>query len=376
MRLTAGLLLLGIPLLGGCGKQDEQTPRFNEVLGGTAVGVPTGPGQVDPGVLQDLTRYSPAKYQPLDVGVAVAAPEGAPASEAEAIQAVLENAIRDALGELDFEAALDAFVPEQVAALRSDECLTTFQDTRTVLQQAGAALKAKATGPELEAAAGFDQQLPGLLTALRSAISVTLVDQENAVASFDFARLELPADLREQIARQMAMGASTGAPAGPAGPAAPGRVAPGAPAGPPGMAAGVSPDMLFQMLASVKFSLPFRKVAGAWRIVLPFTIDQEWAELINDGFVLLKDVVGDVMRAVDQAETLDGATYAQIVTQAQMKNMGAIMGWLARFQALLPGQATPPAEAEKARQEQQGPAPREPNAAESGPPRPSRGRRP
>src|SRR5262245_17151422 len=55
-RMVPGWLCAGL-LLVGCGKDDKETARFNEAIGGRG---PITVSGLDPGLLQDPSAYKPA----------------------------------------------------------------------------------------------------------------------------------------------------------------------------------------------------------------------------------------------------------------------------------------------------------------------------
>jgi hypothetical protein len=385
--LLPAFLLAGLVVLGGCGKKEEQPTRFNRTLGGTAVGVPIGTGQIDTGILRDPKGYTPEAYEPLEGAAPGAAAAGGP--EVQAIRATLRRLI-EATFELDFDTILDSFVPEQVATLREDDYMSTFYETKDTLDAFLAVLKDKATGPEFESSMELTESLQELVEPLLNAVTVTVEDEDNAVATLDLGRLELPAEVQAEITKALAMGASMGPAAVPGttpGPAVGPRPPPVVPEpNVPGATTDVpdgelSTDLLLEMMSGVQISVPLRKTDDEWKVDLRFSFQEEHAETINDGFLLVKDIVADLTQRIGQVETLDVQTYGQALMQTQMSNMGAIMGFVARAQAMIAsilearmGAAGATEETEEEAATEPG-APEDPNAA-AGPPPPGRGRTP
>lgn len=311
----------------GCGKTDDQPTRFNQTLGGTPVGAPAGTGPIDTGILKDPADYKPTPYESLEGGAPGGGAEGA---EAEEIRGVLSELVA-AIFDIDLEMVLDACVPEQVAALsEEDEYIDSFDEMKDALVSFVQIFSDKATGPKLEAIARLFELLPELAEPLTNAFTISVLDEENAVATFDPSRLEIPEELRTTLAEVMQAGAAMVAQMGAAGMMGggmPGAAEAGLPAG------GFSPEMLDE-LPSVQIPLPLRKVDDVWRLVLPFTIEEQHAELINEAALVVKDLFADLAQAIDQVETLDEQTSAQIDMQVGMRHMGPIMGLVGRATAM------------------------------------------
>jgi ribosomal protein L12E/L44/L45/RPP1/RPP2 len=341
-------LVVGLLLASGCGKSDDQPTRFDETLGGTSAGAPTGAGSVDRGILRDPAEYKPAPYEPLE-GEAPAGGGGAEGPEAEAIRGMLSR-VAEAIPDLDFQTVLDACVPEQVAALTGvDEYLDNLDGLRGAVESYMRLISEKAGGSDAEELATLTALLPDLMKSVSNAFSVSVLDEEHAVATFHLDRLEIPEQLRAKLAESMQAVAATAAQMGTA-----------APAGQPGATplGDFTPDML-DNLPSLEVPLPLRKVDDAWRFELPFTIEEQHAELIGEGALLLKDLLTDLTQAFGQAETLDEQTAMQIGMQVSGRHMPAIMGWYARaqlaFASLMPAESQPaeqPTEADQGQPEE------------------------
>jgi hypothetical protein len=377
-RLLPGVWLAGLLLLGGCGKKEEQPTRFNRTLGSTPVGVPVAAAPVDTGILRDPKDYEPTPYEPLGgAAPGPAASGGGP--EVEAIRAVLQRLL-EASFQLDVSAVLDSFVPEEVAVLRQDDYMSTLYETKDTIDAYWKVFQSKATGPELELIIRMWKLVPQLGQPLLNAITITVEDQENAVATLHGERFELPEDTQtavdEVLAGLGALRAQMGA-AGLLGGPAPGAAEPGAAGPAPGTPAGeLSWETIREELAGKQISVRLRKVDEGWRLALPFTLQEEQADLLNEGLLLLKDYFAAVTAAYYQVETLDLQTAQQIDMREQGKVL-AFLGWMARAKAMLEAMTeTGPGEegAEETEAEEQRPA--DPNAAESREAPPGRGRVP
>lgn len=379
-RLLPGVLLAGMLVLGGCGKQDEQPTRFNQTLGDSPVGAPVATGLIDTGVLQDPTAYKPAPYERLEGGPAGG---GAGGPEAEAAQAVLKEFIL-ALFALDIDTILDTHVPEQVAVLREDEYMSSFYEAKDTLVTFWAVFKDKATGPEFEPFVRVIELLPELAEPVANAMTVSVLDEENAVATFDLERFELPEDVQAELmaASQQIMTLAMGAmmaqmgAAGLTGGPTPGGTPPEEPNAPaetpatpeipgiPGMpAGGFSPEMFQQFMpsdADTQQNCPLRKIDGEWRLVLPFSVQEEQAEVISEGLVLVKDLLADMTTRIDQTDTLDLGAFTQIAAETGTRMAPAFEGWWARAQMMIASITEEPTDDTGAEEEEEAAEPNEP----------------
>ncbi len=365
-RIWPGALLLGMLLIGGCGKNEDQPPAFNEALGDSPVGTPFSVGPIDTGILQDPGSYQPANYEPLEGAAPAAGAAGGGGEETQAARDVVASAIED-LFALNLTAVLDAFVPDQVAALQEDPCGSALEETADTLDAYWTVFKEKAQGPEFEPTLKLFAALPQLVEPLKQTIKVTILDDTNAVATLDFSDFTLPDDVKEAVAgamqaaqAMMAGGMMPGAPGGPGGPGgagAPGArgAAPGGRGGlvtPPGgrargpaagpgaqppsggaLPAGVempSIDEMLDQLTQVKVPLPMKKVDDEWHIVLPLTFTPDEAQVIADGLDILKEATADLTQQIEQVDQLDAQTYMQMEMAAQGKMLPQLMGWFAR----------------------------------------------
>ena len=388
MKLARGLLstglLVGLLLTSGCGKSDDQPTRFNQTLGGTPAGAPVGAGSIDPGILRDPKDYTPESYEPLEGE----APPGAEGPEAEEIRNLIARLI-DGAFHLETDTVLDAFVPEQVAALRDeDEYITNLDELSDALRAWGQAITDKASAPELEAFARVAELLPDMTAPLLNAFTVSIIDEENAVATFDLARLEIPEELQTALGEVAEVGIAMAAQTGGGGLMGGGLLGGTTPDGaaPPGAGEGAapagdfSPEML-RNLPSVEIPLLLRKVDNSWRLALPFAIGEQHAELISEGARVFKEYFTDYAQAVGQVEALNMETLGQIETQMRMRHMGPIMGLVGRatpmISSMMEQEPGPEAEAAEADGDQAEPEeeeePEEPPEGRRGP---GRGRRP
>jgi hypothetical protein len=341
LRTTCGLLLAGAVLLSGCGKKEEQPSRLNRTLGGSAIGAPLSPGPIDEGLLRDPSSYKPADYEPLEPApVAGGAGGGDAGPEAEAVKTVVRDMV-DAIFTRDVDGVLYGFVPSDVEALTADEFMSTAYELSDTVDALIAVLKDKGTGPEFEQTWEFLGMVADLAEPLGNSVTVAILDEENAVATINMEQVEFPQELDDAIASMLqsatAMAAmmSGGGAAGEEGagetPAAPPM--PGMPMGeiPAEM---LSPDVLMQGLKTAQIPLPLRKIDEDWKLALPEPIAAEDAELLRELLEIFKNVAAATTQRVDQVETLDAQMFLQITNQAFMPQLGPIMGWAGRAQAL------------------------------------------
>ncbi|GEM_PF-3492447 len=354
-RIWPAALLLGAILAGGCGENENQPPAFNEALGGSPVGTPISVGPIDTGILQDPASYQPAAYEPLE-GSPTAAAAAAAGQEAKAARDVVTTAIDD-LFAMNLTSLLDAFVPEQVAALQEDPCGSAIEETPDTLDAYWTVFKEKAQGPQFEASLKLIEALPQLAEPLKQTVKVTILDDTHAVATLDFSDFSLPDELKQALAgaMQAAQAMMSGGMMGAGGPGAAGT--PGGRGGlvtPPGARgrgpargpAGANPpaaptfsidDMLTQ-LREAKVPLPMQKVDDEWHVQLPITFTPEEADVIANGLDILKRAVADLTQQIEQVETLDPQTYTKMEMAAQAKMLPELMGWVAQAKLVF-GQA-------------------------------------
>jgi hypothetical protein len=370
MKPMKRLLSTGLPvallLASGCGQSDEQQPRFNQTLGDTPAGAPVAPGPIDTGILQDPASYTPTAYEPLEGEPAAEAATVAEGADPEAIRAVFDR-LADALSNLEFATALDAFVPEQVAAITGqDEYLDNLDGLSDALTSFGQVVRDKAPATEGEPADTGGGLSPEFLESLHAALAVSVVDEDNAVATFDLSKVEMPAEFRdrmtESIQANMAMMAQLGL----------GGPSPGSAEPPPQQAIQEAIDSFL----NGQHSVPLRKVDDAWRISLPWTLEEQHAELINEAVVIVKEAVNDLAQGFGQVETLDDQTAAQIAMQVAGRHVPAIMGWVGRaqfaFASLIEDQQPPEEEAAEAQTDEEQPEESEETSEEEPGRRPGR----
>ena len=333
-------LVLGLLAASGCGKQDEQTTRFNKTLGDSTAGVPTAPATIDTGILQDPANYKPANYEPLveKAGGPGASSGGSP--EADAILGVISE-LGLSFSEMDIEGVLDSFVPEQVAAYRGeDDYLSNFDEMSDVVKSFFQLLEEKVAAPEgettdestEETAIGEEQ----VLEALGKYIAVTVLDEENAVATLELSRIEIPEEAKAQLLQsiQQMTAAMAQLNAGGPGGESRGERRAGNERPAPTPAPAFTAEKLDEFLSS-QIPIPMRKVEGEWRIVLPFTITEELADLLNDAVLIVTDFMRDFRQACDQAEALDEQTIKMLAIQVVMRQTGPIMGFFGKAKPII-----------------------------------------
>ncbi len=114
-RLPRGAVCLLVVTLAGCGESQDPPTRPPGTLGGVKEGAPLVAAPPDAGILADPTQYTPRKLPSADEGARPAG-GGAP-SDAEAGLRVFVERVEKSLKSSDTQALLDAFDPEQIAAL-------------------------------------------------------------------------------------------------------------------------------------------------------------------------------------------------------------------------------------------------------------------
>ena len=324
IRIFALALVAGLLLTSGCGKQNTENPRFNETLGDSPTGVPVGDGPIDTGILQDTTSYKPADYEPLverrEKGADVAAGSADEGEEATAIRTDLRDGLL-ALTDLDLAGFLDAFAEQNVGALRSDEFLEAadgFADAvRNLFDTLAAKDVAGAPGVDID----WTKFLPALTDAIMNAVSVAVLDDQTATATFAMSRFELPEEAKQQI--DEAMKAAAEAQTGGTNAANPAMG---------GMQMDLSADALLAMAQGFSFDIPFRKTDAGWRIDPKITFAEEHAELLAEGFDIGTRFCNEATQQVAAAESLTQEQVEQLFQQVGLRYMAEAGGWSARAQ--------------------------------------------
>ncbi len=375
-------LLTTIPI-SGCGRNsDPDRPAVNRVLGDGVAAAPLSVARVDSGILKDQTAYQPAKFESMSP-VAVGG-----GGDSDSVASVVKGVLAS-VSEGDLIAMLDAFVPDQVAALTDDTSSIERAVDSAMLMMVAYQNKTANRPPEQAAAIAQLNELPKkIFAALGDALRVELIDADHAVVTVDDAKMQesMATILAEAGPALAAMGAPlpgagmpgiagaapaepaaatpTGAsgrtvseppkdankPEPPAAPATPGG-APAIPGMPPG--GGFSPEMLAGMMGGDgdSGSLKLLKVDGAWKIDIEHTITEDEAALVDEACDLVRDLCDRLYAQIEAAETLDDQAFQMMAMQTAMPMTGQFMALFARFQMLvadadLEAAAPPPVEAE------------------------------
>lgn len=334
MRAAIGLplLLAGVGLfLPACGRQEEDRPVYNRVLGDAATGAPPASPAVDVGILRDQAAYQPAKYAEAQPAA------GGGGAEAEAVLQVARNALQSAL-DLDAATLLESFVPDQVKALTDD--LAPIEEAIDAGRKFNAAVrdKTKDRPPEQAEAMKKLDALPQRLVAMISeALKADVLDADNAVITVD------PAKFQEGFTALVTEYGEALAALSVAPPGMPGAAAPGQPAPPPGMAAppgALTPEMLASIASEsgeAVADLPsfkLRRVGDAWKLDIQHTISEEEAELVNEAAALARELFDQLYGKIEAAPKLDDQTLTNIAMQTVMPMTGRFMLLFQRAQDL------------------------------------------
>ncbi len=312
-RLRFAIALLGAVLAVGCGNDNSVPRRFNEPLGDGRYGLPVSGSSADLGLLAD-----PASYKPVNVPE----PEGGAASfEAEEVLAAIRLPAT-ALANMQADTLLNAFVPEQVAALKADS--SALQGVFDALSTADKIVFAKLDPKVAESQRKQMQSLPKLLDAVTASMNVKILAPDAASAEIDAAKLSenlrpIVAELLATIPPETLAGMSAGA-------------------GAEGAATPITPDLMVQQLQSQippGTAIPMKKAEGTWRIDLMHTITDEEVELLNEGLGLVRDFVNSIAGKVDASPgPIDEAALQQIATAAAVEMTPAAMGFSGKVFAL------------------------------------------
>ncbi len=302
IRMFALALAAGLLLTSGCGKQDSDSPRFNETLGDSSAGVPIGTGPIDEGILKDTKSYQPADYEPLvetqEAEGGMAAGSADEGEEARAVRDTLRDGLLS-LAELDLAGFLDAFIEDNIAALRADDCLAaadSFVDTLESMQDA--------QGED----AADTKALPDIANAVADAVTITVLDEETATAVFDIAGSGLLESIQEEIIATEA-GADTAN-------------------------ANMSLGMLAGMLPS-SITIELRKLEDGWRIDPRFTLDEKDAALLTRAFTFGSKLISEIAQKVAEEEDPSPEDKQAIANTVVMQYMAEIMGLRQEFQTAI-----------------------------------------
>lgn len=352
-----GIVIGCVGLLGGCGKQsDSERAVFNEPIGAGPAGAPTSVGRIDETINKDFSGYKPIGV-PTEAGPAAADTAAGSGAETDAVRAAVQAPI-DALGRFDAAGLLDAFVPEKVAALRSD-FESELGNALAALQNLGNVAKAKA--PDVATPADTLHQLKTMVT---DALIVTITDPTTANVRLDGARLadglvgwyqsqlasaatgavEQPPPVdNPRFARSDRMVERSGfVPEG--GVEAVARSGGGAPAAglPPGVAM-PSPDDIrgYVAVGAAMVSLTVRKVDNSWRIDVPTTLSEDHADAMTALVDATKQAFQKMTERIDAAPQADPATMQAIQMQVMGETTPLFLSALARVQAAFAGPGEP-----------------------------------
>ena len=361
MNVVRLLLCVGVSagfvLLGACGKSEDVPPRYNQRLGDGPDGAPLGTPSVDLGILQDQSSYQPANFTSLP-GV------GGSAATADSEE---QAAVRERMGDLlnavlehDFDALLDAFIPDQVAAL--NDHVSAMHDTVAKYQAFSRTLQEQMTGQpgfDPDAAEAFDElawkYIRKAVDVVVGALTVEVADEENAAVGIDLPKLIAAiTPLVEEFQAELAQNPSAAAYLASMGSAMPGMggipdaegaggvegaespEGEGLPTGAPQMPLDMASmaQMAEQMSAAggEMPTLPLKYIDDDWRIQLPFTFTEEQAELVGDGLVLAQDFLDKLTDKVERVDTLDQQALMMMGQQTFLEIMPQAMGLFARAQ--------------------------------------------
>jgi len=365
MNVVRLLLCVGVSagfvLLGACGKSEDVPPRYNQRLGDGPDGAPLGTSSVDLGILQDQSSYQPANFTSLPgVGRSAAAAD----SEEQAAVRQRMGDLLNAVFELDFDSVLEAFVPEQVAALK-DHLSAMYEtvDKCKVLYRTWHDMEGEQAARSTETEQAFSALLANyrdrLVDTVVNALTIQILDEENAALGVDLPRLregvatlaqEFDAEIAQMpevvAAMQAAMNAMAGMPGaeGLLGPTAVPTGAADAGAAAPPAAPALNPmaritQLFLPALASGEDAappelptLPLKKTDGEWRIKLRFAFTQEQAQVVGDGLALVQDCLDRVTEKLDGVETPEPQTLVTVFMQTSFEMGGPMMELFARAQ--------------------------------------------
>lgn len=337
-------------VLSGCGKDDSESARFNETIGGRG---PLTVSGIDAGLLQDPSAYKPASAGGGALGSGGEAPSGSTAAaggEADAAKTALLGVV-DSMLSLQAPGVLDPFESAQVQILAEADFQSSLQTVYDAFSQLTKILREKVSD---EAKTAMDALPEQFKKAYSDALTITIIDPETAHAAFDPAKLQsLQLVVAEFVGK---VGLNPGAPAGgpppgtpPPGGETPARVAPDTPArvipdgGPPEQTAPSSDapapggeNPLAGMLggsgaAETPAPTTLKKIDGKWRIQLPATVNKEVADLLKEGCELTHEFLSQVSQKIDPVPAND-PNALQSAFLSMWPAMGPLTGWAQRLQ--------------------------------------------
>lgn len=337
--------------LAGCGKRDEELPRFNKQLGAGTAGLPVSTGSINTGLLGD-----PAAYKPITPPQPAGGPAGSGgggaggAFVAEEVQAAIKGMFVAGMN-YDAQKLLAGINPPRIAALTDRSAIIDFFATLKIF--VGVVEAKTKDKPDARMAALLGRLPERLIDSIVQSLDVQLLADDAAVATLNPEKL---ANSLEPIIRDMMT-------ALPPGPAPPGAAPPGA--APPGAVPSADDAIkgLREPGAIPALPLSFRKVDAAWRLDIPYTLVEEDAELIVEGFGIARSFLAALSDKVEAANPFDEAMMHQFATEAGMSVMGDALGWYAKLQARIAeimGATAPPAAAGEAQPTGGGRNPRAP----------------
>lgn len=138
--------LTSLAFIAGCGKNESETSRFNEVLGSTVAGAPINRATPDVAILADQAGYKPAAAPNAgggsDESSGAENAAGAGGGDVEPIKLVAKNGI-EAIFNMNLDGIFDVFVPDQIAAINKDDVRSEIQNTFNAFQNLEAELADK-----------------------------------------------------------------------------------------------------------------------------------------------------------------------------------------------------------------------------------------
>ncbi|RMF79771.1 MAG: hypothetical protein D6744_08840 [Planctomycetota bacterium] len=334
---TLGILVAaGAPLVG-CGDAQDERTRFNAVLDGAVA--PVSAGSIDTGILKDQSTYQPQDVEPLNIlGAALGSAGGDGASlpkideppEAAAVRALYAKSI-DGILEGNIDDMMDAYVDEQVAALRDSD----FVDNAYVLVESIDALWSSLSEKLDDADRGAVESSARLVPLLRDffvrSATITLIDDDAASITYTAEGIQSTGEALKPAFLEVLEPLLANLPAD--------QLPPG-PDGEPLSAEKMYDESLAEMVAAVRMSaddegIPVRRQGDSWRLDLGYTFTEDDADALNTFLLVVIDAVDALNQQIEAAEKLDSATLNQILGNWSMQSGMQVLGASAAVQPLL-----------------------------------------
>lgn len=346
---AAALTVAGTLLLAGCGKGDEQTTRFNTVLGDSAA--PTSPGVIDRGILSDPANYKPAaKSGDLGAGGGGAPSGGGDVSADTALtpeqQAVVRSitVMTEDVFAMNAAGVMGAFDPAQIDALMKNDFESSLSNLFSAVDLTYKTIKSKLPPDQQAALTTVFSLAPKAVQVLSGRPRVELSEDGTTATVFndppspDAVKAFVSANAAQIIEAARVIASSGWAPID---------------SEHVGMIESLTPETLPTMIEPMLEGLDaaraaaeaqggaaaqgtkMKKVGDRWVIELPGTVNEEMADLLKEGVDLAREALTAMQAQIDAAPALNQELVQQISANLMTGTLPQFMGWFGRFQSMM-----------------------------------------